>query len=70
MKPDTITTGLKLVLATQVLFRAATTLTKLSVLALVYRIVAEGSKRMPKFIAGAVLLIVVRGISFCFTVIF
>ncbi|KAH7348802.1 hypothetical protein BKA65DRAFT_268044 [Rhexocercosporidium sp. MPI-PUGE-AT-0058] len=70
VKPDTIVAGLKVILSTQILFSAATTLTKVSMLALIYRIVAPGSKKYSKVIIGAMILIAAEGVAFFFTVMF
>jgi hypothetical protein len=59
-----------MVLATEVLFAMAATLTKLSMLALVYRIMAKTSSRLSKVVIGAVVLVAAEGIAFCFTTIF
>ncbi|KAK0118629.1 hypothetical protein ONS95_007513 [Cadophora gregata] len=70
VRPDTIVSGLKVVLTTQILFSAATTLTKLSMLVLVYRIVTESSKKLPKIIVGVMILISLECVAFIFGVMF
>ncbi|KAL2064699.1 hypothetical protein VTL71DRAFT_3837 [Oculimacula yallundae] len=70
VRPDTLVVGLKMVLVTQVLFGLATTLTKLSMLVLVYRIAAEGSKTFSKVIIGVMVLITLECVAFVFLVIF
>lgn len=70
VRPDTLVSGLKVVLTTQILFSAATTLTKLSMLVLVYRIVTESSKKLPKIIIGVMALIALEGVAFILGVMF
>ncbi|PVH81161.1 hypothetical protein DL98DRAFT_174500 [Cadophora sp. DSE1049] len=70
VRPETIISGLKVVLTTQILFSAATTLTKLSMLVLVYRIVTESSKKLPKIIIGVMVLIALESVAFLFAVMF
>jgi hypothetical protein len=61
---------MKLVLASQVLFDAATTFTKLSMLTLTYRIIGSGSKMLRKATIGVMTVVAVQGTIFAFTVIF
>lgn len=70
VNPDTLIIGLKVVLVTQILFCIATTLTKLSMLVLVYRIVVQGSKKFPKIIVCVMVLIAAEGVAFVSTVVF
>ncbi|CZR65357.1 related to L-fucose permease [Phialocephala subalpina] len=70
VRADTITAGLKIVLAMEVLFGVATTLTKVSMLALIYRIMAKGASRLAKVAIGAMVLVAAQGTAFCFVVIF
>lgn len=70
VRPETLIPGLKIVLTTQVLFSAATTFTKLSMLILIYRIVRESSKKLPKIIIGVMVLISLESVAFIFAVMF
>jgi hypothetical protein len=70
VRADSITTGLKMVLATEVIFGVATTLTKVSMLALIYRIMVKSSGRLSKVVIGAIILVVAQGTAFCFAIIF
>ncbi|TVY83554.1 hypothetical protein LSUE1_G005195 [Lachnellula suecica] len=67
--PD-IVLGLKIIISTQVLFNMGTTLTKCSMLALVYRIVSKTSGIFPKVVIAAIALVAVQGTLFFFMVIF
>lgn len=53
-------------LATEILFDIATTLTKLSMLALLYRIAAAGASRMRIFVMIFASLIALNGLLFVF----
>ncbi|OIW33761.1 hypothetical protein CONLIGDRAFT_677512 [Coniochaeta ligniaria NRRL 30616] len=66
LRPELITPGLQVGLATQVLFDIATTLTKLSMLALIYRIAAAGASRMRFFVTIFASLIGLNGLLFVF----
>ncbi|KAJ9154891.1 Integral membrane protein [Pleurostoma richardsiae] len=67
---DLITPGLKLSLATQVLFDVATTLTKLSMLTLIFKIMAAGQSRMRHAVLILAILIALDGFIFIFVTIF
>lgn len=67
---STITDGLKLVLVTEILFCLATSLTKLSMLTLTYRLVANSSSLLTKIIIGAIILVSAQGTAFIFAVLF
>lgn len=66
---DMLVLALKIVLTIEVLFTAAAMLIKLSMLAMVYRIVGNTSKRFRRFTLVAMVLIAAQGITFCITVI-
>ncbi|CZR61605.1 related to L-fucose permease [Phialocephala subalpina] len=68
VKLDTITIGLKIVMATEILFCFATSLTKISMLILVYRLVSHSSTLLSKIIIGAITLVSAQGVAFCFSV--
>ena len=67
---STLSLSLKLVLATQILFDAATSLTKLSMLTLTYRIIGSGSALLRNVIIGVMSVVVLQGTIFMFIVIF
>ncbi|KAG9230789.1 hypothetical protein BJ875DRAFT_384378 [Amylocarpus encephaloides] len=67
---DQISTGLKMVLITEVVFALACTLTKLSMLMFVRRILNSASLLWRRITLLAILIVSVQGIVFCFTVIF
>lgn len=62
---DTITIGLKIIMATEILFCFATSLTKISMLTLTYRLVANSSTLLSKVIIGAITLVSAQGVTFC-----
>jgi hypothetical protein len=61
---------MKIILSSQVLFTLSLTLTKCSMLALVYRIVSKTSGIFPRIVIGAIILVAVEGSLFCFIVVF
>ncbi|KAL3428367.1 integral membrane protein [Phlyctema vagabunda] len=65
-----VTTGLKMVLATEILFAAACTLVKLSMLMLVRRMLANASVFWTRIIKLAIAIVTIQGTVFCFTVMF
>jgi hypothetical protein len=62
--------GLKLVMLSQMMFALATTLTKLSILTLTYRITSKAAHRLGPFIVAMMVVISLEGVLFCFIVIF
>lgn len=67
---DTIVVGLKVVLGTEILFCLATSLTKISMLTLTYRLVGNSSSLLSKIIVGAITLVSAQGIAFIIVVLF
>ncbi|KUJ19087.1 uncharacterized protein LY89DRAFT_731510 [Mollisia scopiformis] len=67
---STISTGLKIILCTEVLFCLATSLTKLSMLTLIYRLVSHSSSIISRVILGAIVLVSAQGTAFVFAAIF
>ncbi|KAH6716762.1 integral membrane protein [Leptodontidium sp. MPI-SDFR-AT-0119] len=65
-----VTGGLKLVLAAEVTFAAAITLTKLSMLMLVRRLLACASLFWRRVTLAAIVIVTIQGSVFCLTVIF
>jgi hypothetical protein len=59
----------KIIISTQILFTAGSTLTKCSMLALVYRMVSKTSGIFPRIVIGTSVLVAVQGSLFCFMVI-
>lgn len=67
---DTIVQGLKVVIASEILFCLATSLTKISMLTLTYRLVGNSSSLLSKVIIGAIVLVSTQGTAFIFGVLF
>jgi hypothetical protein len=67
---DHISRGLKMVLATEILFAIACTLTKLSMLLLVRRILASASLFWRRITLFAIWIVALQGTIFCFTALF
>jgi hypothetical protein len=67
---DHITPGLKMVLTAQLMFAAACTLTKLSMLMLVRRMLCTASLVWRRITLLAVMVVSIQGTVFCITVIF
>jgi hypothetical protein len=65
-----VTTGLKMVLATEVVFAAACTLTKLSMLMLVRRMLSSARLFWRRITWLAIIVCAIQGSVFCLTVIF
>ncbi|KAG4435661.1 hypothetical protein IFR05_008856 [Cadophora sp. M221] len=65
-----VTGGLKMVLAAEVTFAAAITLTKLSMLMLVRRLLACASLFWRRVTVAAIVIVTIQGSVFCLTVIF
>jgi len=65
-----IQSGLKLVMISQVMFCLASTATKLSMLALTWRILTNGSNRQRPLVLAAGIVIACEGLLFSFLVIF
>ncbi|KAB5570724.1 integral membrane protein [Coniochaeta sp. 2T2.1] len=66
VRPELVKPGLQFGLATQILFDIATTLTKLSMLALIQRIAAAGASRMRFVVSITGFLIGLNGLLFVF----
>jgi hypothetical protein len=62
--------GLKLIPVTEVLFDAATSLTKLSMLTLTHRIIGSSSRILRRFVIGVMIWVAVQGTVFMFIFIF
>lgn len=62
--------GLKIALTTQILFGVSVVLTKLSMLTLTYRVVAQGSGNYSRWIIAAMVLVAAQGITFAIEVLF
>ena len=67
---STLPLGLRLTIGAEILFDAATTLTKLSMLTLTYRIIGSGSKVLQWVIIGVISEVALQGILFSVIVIF
>lgn len=67
---DHVTTGLKMVLSAQLMFAVACTLTKLSMLMLVRRMLASATLFWRRITTFAIIIVSVQGSVFCITVIF
>ncbi|KAG4413515.1 hypothetical protein IFR04_013343 [Cadophora malorum] len=65
-----VTGGLKMVLAAEVTFAAAITLTKLSMLMLVRRLLVNASLLWRRVTMAAIVIVTIQGTVFCLTVIF
>ena len=65
-----MTTGLKMVLSAMVVFACACTLTKLSMLMLVHRMLANTSYFWRRITLLAIAIVSIQGTVFCLTVIF
>ncbi|CZS91388.1 uncharacterized protein RAG0_02028 [Rhynchosporium agropyri] len=70
VKLDTVISGLKLVVTSEILFSLSTTLTKLSMLVLVYRIVKEGTKTFHRVVIGVMIFLILECLAFIITVLF
>lgn len=68
--PSTVAIGEKLALTSQILFAAASTCTRLSMLFLTRRILATGYERMQKIIAFVIVLMVANLLVFITVVTF
>lgn len=62
--------GAELSIVTEILFAIATNLTKLSLLALIYRIVSKGPGYLWKLIVGAMIFIGAQALAFILSVLF
>ena len=60
--------GLKLVITSAILFSVATTLTKCSMLTLMYRIIEPSSRRFGRIIIGAIVIVAAESVIFVFLV--
>lgn len=67
---STIVAGLKVVLASEILFCLATSLTKISMLTLTYRLVGNSSSILSKITIGAIVLVSTQGTAFIFAILF
>src|SRR5271156_1193620 len=65
-----VTTGLKMVLSAMVMFAVACTLTKLSMLMLVRRMLVNSSLFWRRITLLAIAIVTIQGSVFCLTVIF
>ncbi|KAL2061629.1 hypothetical protein VTL71DRAFT_7006 [Oculimacula yallundae] len=65
-----ISGGLKMVLAAEVTFAAAITLTKLSMLMLVRRLLVNASLLWRRITWAAIIIVTIQGLVFCLTIIF
>ena len=70
MKVDTLSLGLQMVMTAQLLFTAATTLTKCSMLTLTYRVIGEGSVIIRNIAIVVMTVVALQGTAFFFVVIF
>ncbi|RDW58088.1 hypothetical protein BP6252_13499 [Coleophoma cylindrospora] len=67
---ENVTTGLKMVLATEVMFATACTLVKLSMLMLVRRMLSNASLFWRRITLLAIVVVILQGSVFCLTVLF
>lgn len=67
---DKIVIGQKLALITYILFSVITTLTKCSMLVLIYRILAAGSSKIARIAIAVLILVAIQGVVFCTVEIF
>ncbi len=67
---DQVVRGLKMVLATEVVFGAACTLTKLSMLMLVRRMLSSATVFWRRITLLAIIVVTIQGSVFCLSVIF
>jgi hypothetical protein len=67
---DQVVRGLKMVLATEVVFGAACTFTKLSMLMLVWRVLSSATAFWRRATLLAIIVVTIQGSVFCLTVVF
>jgi hypothetical protein len=70
VKVDTLSLGLRMVMTTELLFTAATTLTKCSMLSLTYRVIGSSSSTLRNIAIVVMTVVALQGAAFFFVVIF